>query len=441
MNAVREVLSAFAAHGLDTRPDELGQLAWDADCPSCRHLSDAGWPLRIDHGPGGSVRLRCISGCTQQAVLAAVGLGWQAPSLGVLPAPVPVVREAPVERAKLVLRDIERMIVTDPLPLPWLMKPILARGSVTLLSGPAKSGKSMFGMALVSATGRGETVVGIECQQGSALVIDAENGECEVHRRVRGLRIQPETLTYAGTQGFSLRRDFDWVEDAVSQYRPDLLVLDSFRSLTPGEEENDSGAVEAILALVRSLAQRHDCAVLVLHHTSKAGGPRGSSAFAASVDIAFELTRNGKTRVLSNPACRIAPEADPIAFTITNHEDGTVGLEAATAPKQTDRAHSGRQTNGSRTSSNQLEDRFVRVLAEHGELKRGELCRLAGVSSGDGHTNHTLNTAIATGRIRKIDRGLYAPALAERPSLPPSATSSGGEEGEMDLATDHEAAA
>jgi hypothetical protein len=66
------------------------------------------------------------------------------------------------------------------------------------------------------------------------LVIDAENGEAEIHRRVRGLGVKPGTLVYVEAERFDLRADLRDVEALLAHYRPDALMLDSLRSLAPG---------------------------------------------------------------------------------------------------------------------------------------------------------------------------------------------------------------
>lgn len=80
---------------------------------------------------------------------------------------------------KLRVLDVERMLATEPPPVPWIAAPLLVRENVTMLAGREGQGKSMLALALAAAVGHGATVAGIACEQGKALVIDAENGENE----------------------------------------------------------------------------------------------------------------------------------------------------------------------------------------------------------------------------------------------------------------------
>ena len=72
-----------------------------------------------------------------------------------------------------------------------------------------------------------------------------------------------------------------------------LVVLDSFRRIAPGVDENDSAAVSAFFAPLRRITVATGCTILVLHHPKKrqSDGPteagelvRGSGDFTAAVD-------------------------------------------------------------------------------------------------------------------------------------------------------------
>lgn len=256
------VLRALRSRGLANNADERSEHVWHGACPVCPPIPDGRLPLTVREARrDGPVRLSCANGCAEGDMFDALGLERH----GSEP------EEASRPPARLRVLDVERMLVTEPEAVPWIAAPLLVRGAVTMLAGREGQGKSLLALALAAAIGHGRTVAGIECCAGRVLVIDAENGEREAHRRVRGLGIRPGTLVYAEAEWFDLRRDLAEIETLLSQHRPDVLVLDSFRSLAPGLEENESGPVETALGPLRSLARRFDCAILILHHTGKTG--------------------------------------------------------------------------------------------------------------------------------------------------------------------------
>ena len=189
--------------------------------------------------------------------------------------------------------DVAAMLASSPPPVPWTVDPILARGCTTMLAGREGRGKSLLALALAAAGGRGENVAGM-VSVGSlrTLYVDAENGPQEAHRRVHGLSVEPGALVYVEADGFSLRHNFAELSALVEAHAPDLLILDSLRSLAPGLDENDSQQAEAALRPAVRMTQQRAIATLILHHASRASGEyRGSTAIGAAVELGFTLSR------------------------------------------------------------------------------------------------------------------------------------------------------
>jgi hypothetical protein len=218
---------------------------------------------------------------------------------------------------KLRVLDVEHMLTTEPPPVPWTVEPLLARGCVTMIAGREGTGKSMLALALGAAIGHGASIAGLDCRPGRVLYVDAENGEREAHRRVRGLGVKPGALIYVEAQGFNLAQHITLLEDLVEEHKPDVLILDSLRSLAPGLDENDSKQAEAAVRPVSRLAQTVGIPVELLHHAGKNGHEyRGSTAIGAAVEIGFTLSRHDEdpdVRTRRKLACwksRPAPEPD-----------------------------------------------------------------------------------------------------------------------------------
>jgi len=312
-------------------------------------------------------------------------------------------------RPKLRMLDVERMVTTEPEPVPWLAEPVLVRGMVTMLAGREGQGKSMLALALGAAIGHGATVAGIECEPGRVLVVDAENGEREAHRRVRGLGVKSGALAYIEAEGFNLGADRAELEPILVEQAPDLLVLDSFRSLAPGMDENDSGAVEAVLGPLRSLARRHGCAVLLLAHAGKAGYEyRGSTAIGAAVELGFTMSREpadpeGRSRrKVSCWKCRVAPEPDTRWIALEARE-GRVFVGEADPFAGSEHAPSQEEA---------IAQRFAQ-LAPGGTMRWGELCAAAGVPPEHGTAKRARDRAVREGWLVKHAHGTYgAPGQA-----------------------------
>ena len=93
-------------------------------------------------------------------------------------------------------------------------------------------------------------------------------------------------------------------------------MLDSYRSLWPGGDENDPAAVAAALDPLRNLIRSEGAAAVLLHHLAKnaRSSYRGSTAIGAAVELGFKLSRSDDDperedrRRLDCFKCRPAPE-------------------------------------------------------------------------------------------------------------------------------------
>jgi KaiC/GvpD/RAD55 family RecA-like ATPase len=214
--------------------------------------------------------------------------------------------------------DVAGMLTTEPEPVDWLIEGIVARGTLTLVAGREKEGKSLLCMAFAACgVADGGTLAGIQVAPMRVAIVDAENGTRELHRRLRSLGLRSthaDRIEVYEAPGHDLRRHLHEIEAVLKAFKPDLLILDSWRSLWGGDE-NDAGEVARVLDPLRNLIRAHDAAALLIHHMRKGGGYRGSSAIGASVENVLELARHEedpdrRRRRLRNPACRYEQEAE-----------------------------------------------------------------------------------------------------------------------------------
>jgi RecA-family ATPase len=61
------------------------------------------------------------------------------------------------------------------------------------------------------------------------------------------------------------------LESLLSEVRPAVLVLDPLVVFCGGGNLNDNAAMSLVLRALKRLANRFDCAILILHHTRKGG--------------------------------------------------------------------------------------------------------------------------------------------------------------------------
>lgn len=180
---------------------------------------------------------------------------------------------------------------TTPPRIPWIVEGFAAVGAITVLVGDPGIGKSMIALSMASNASCGLPALGMATTISEVAYLDGENGSGEMHRRIVSTGLRGNAQIAIAPGGFDLAKSMYQVEDAVSPATVRLLVLDSFRSLMPNVDENDSQSVSEALVPIQHLARDYGVAVILLHHRSKAGSLRGSTAFQSTAEIVVHLVK------------------------------------------------------------------------------------------------------------------------------------------------------
>ena len=307
--------------------------------------------------------------------------------------------------------DVGQMLSEPPPPIPWLAQPLLVRGYLSLLTGRPGEGKSMIAQALAVASASGTDVAGLAVEKGGVLVLDGENGRHELHRRVHSLGLpksaEPRFALYEA-EGFHLGRHIDALEGLLLLHRPGFLVLDSFRTLWPGGDENSSEEVARVLDRLRGLVRRYETATLLLHHLSKGGGAyRGSSAIAASCELAFKLDRaegdgDLERRRLTCFKSRPAAEPEPLWLRLAASEEKIEVREAEAFQ-------------GSVTAADALRGEILRAVTD-GSSKLFEIATAANRGPKDGTVRRALAALVQDGLLERVGQEYRLPAGAGVPA-------------------------
>jgi RecA-family ATPase len=318
--------------------------------------------------------------------------------------------QAGADRSLRVL-DVSAMVETAPPAIPWVIEGLAIERTLTLLSGKEGEGKSLLSMGLAAGVAQGEEVAGLTCRRRNVLVIDAENGEYEIHRRVRALGLPGERITLVEAIDFHLGRDLARLEALIAEHKPGLVILDSFRSLWPGGDENDSAAAAAVLDPLRNLLRRRGPAGILLHHVSRSGNDyRGNSAIGASIELGFRLSRHQgdpearERRSLRNFKCRPAPEPK-VRWMRLHAEREQVFIESADPFEEKE------------PSVPKRADLAPRLLAAASEpIRWPDLARAMGREPKDGTARRLRDDLLKSGELEKLSDGRFVVSTGVTPS-------------------------
>jgi putative DNA primase/helicase len=187
------------------------------------------------------------------------------------------------------------LLAADIAPRDELLAPLLASDTAALVYGPAGIGKSFFALSIAWAAASGGSFLGWQSPRPHrVLYVDGEMGAVSLRERLRLFGPPPAHLALSAhdlgggplldlTQELGLKRLVAAWDD------PELVVLDTLGSLAGLR----SGDPERWDRLQRFLMhqRRHRRAVLMVHHTNKAGAMRGSTRREDALDLVMALKR------------------------------------------------------------------------------------------------------------------------------------------------------
>jgi DNA-binding HxlR family transcriptional regulator len=227
-------------------------------------------------------------------------------------------------------------LLTRPLPQQlWLVEPLLSRGGVMGLAGDPGTAKTWLILELARSVATGRPFLDrFPTQQGPVLIIDEENGEARLQRRlarITGQIIDDCPIHIASMCGVNLSHDrwIDSLHGKVIEIKPILILFDSLIRVHRGGE-NSAEDMATLFAVFTSFRHDFDCAVVFTHHLRKMGfirdlgqRIRGSSDILAYVDSMLGLTKVETAYTLWHLKNRDGDLIKPLSLSVEDTDGNT----------------------------------------------------------------------------------------------------------------------
>lgn len=237
--------------------------------------------------------------------------------------------DASCRDTSLVLTDVGALLAEGDTTIEWLVEDRFAVGSINLLAGRPKAGKSTLARALGLAVARGDRWLGSRCRFGHVVYVPLEDKRSEVRRHYQRMGTtanEPIRFVFDANPQTLLA---DLSARLAAGDRIDLLIIDTAQRLLGIKDTNDYAMVTAALVPILALARTHGICIVLLHHAGKADragleSVLGSTAWAASVDNVLILNRTDRYRLVSSVQ-RIGPDLDETVV-LMDEDTGDVRL-------------------------------------------------------------------------------------------------------------------
>ena len=230
----------------------------------------------------------------------------------------------------------------------WLWPGRIPIGMLTLVFGDGGVGKSQLSLALASHITHGrpwpDDPKG-KVTKGKVILVQCEDSlKHTVRPRVDASGCDPaRVIALTGIKrhdgnesAFELRAHMDALAYAVTKAKDvRLVVIDPISAFLGGADECKNAEVRQILSPLGQLAEKHQFAVIMVHHVNKGSGVKamyrasGSLAFINAARIAWFVCKDpdSETRCYLAPVkCNIGPTPSAMAFSA---EKQAIRFEAA----------------------------------------------------------------------------------------------------------------
>ena len=227
-----------------------------------------------------------------------------------------------------------KMSDVEPTKVEWLWYPYIPYGKVTIIQGDPGEGKTTLILNLAALLSKGEKLPESEEKSDPINIIyqTAEDGLSDtVKPRLIAAKADDERITVIDESKLELSLTDERLEQAIIETKAKLVILDPLQAyIGANVDMHRANEIRPVMKHLAEVAQRQQCAVVLIGHLNKAMGMKSSYRGLGSIDIPASarsvllvgrIKDNPTVRVMAQIKSSLAPEGEPIAFEL-NKETG-----------------------------------------------------------------------------------------------------------------------
>jgi hypothetical protein len=197
--------------------------------------------------------------------------------------------------------DIGQLLEKD-LTLEYLIPDLMPSPGVVMIHGAGGDGKSMTAWTLAKHVARGLpfSIRGdmVPVKQGKVLILNGDQSEVQVKQQMQDLDLNGNDPIRV-VMGWDLNWYLRFVK-MIQKHQPALVIIDSITGCSRGSafDENRKEFAGPIYWLANNNGRLFPaCTILLVHHSNKSGGFRGTTAIRDAVDEVWSLRKPSEKEV------------------------------------------------------------------------------------------------------------------------------------------------
>ena len=204
-------------------------------------------------------------------------------------------------------KSCEEIMTTVYKPIELVVDGLIAQG-LYILAGAPKVGKSWLALDICLSIAKGEKVIGHETLCSTALYLCLEDSFARIQNRLYEITDEPADNLYFAVMADSIG---DGLEVQIEKFKSEhinlkIVLIDTLQ-MVRNENESSYGSDYRELSVLKSLADRLEIAIVLVHHTRKCSDKdpfnmiSGSTGISGCVDgsmVLIETKRGSRKAVL-----------------------------------------------------------------------------------------------------------------------------------------------
>jgi archaellum biogenesis ATPase FlaH len=238
----------------------------------------------------------------------------------------------------------------DNVGIDWLLPNYFARGALSIIGGDAGSGKSLLCYMLVTALATQGKILGQQVTgKYKSLFIQQDEPKGTTQERLgfanlyKDGKANPDykdyvTLNHKSQHAWKATpTGLKLLDKVVEEGGYDFIIIDNLKHVLPNDVDLYHPEVERkILIPLKEIATKHDCHILVLHHTNKGEGLIGSNSIKDSANYVGMLKNKNGYKTLQDIKQRDCPDEQEVTYEVTVNDDGIWTMKITAQQNNTD---------------------------------------------------------------------------------------------------------